>query len=117
VTAAELSSPAAVVARPVHRVECPCSWVGYRRRPWCRDCPACAIDAAKLRPVWLAGCAPHRGRCCYLGHIWPPPGPMGQGWAGYRHAQHYLGTAASSGLLKVLRRVGSAEFDELTAGV
>jgi predicted GIY-YIG superfamily endonuclease len=88
---AELSSPAAVVARPVHRVECPCGWVGYRRRPWCRDCPACAIDAAKLRPVWLAGCAPHRGRCCYLGHIWPPPGPVGQGWAGYRHAQHYLG--------------------------
>jgi hypothetical protein len=38
--------------------------------------------------VWLAGCAPHRGRCCYLGHIWPPPG---QGWAGYRHAQHYAG--------------------------
>jgi hypothetical protein len=81
VTAAELS-PVAVVARLVHRVECPCGWVGYRRNPWCRDCPACGVDRSKLRPVWLAGCAPHRGRCCYLGHLWPAP---------YRHAQHYLG--------------------------
>jgi hypothetical protein len=31
--------------------------------------------------VWLAGCAPHRGRCCYLAEISPA----------YRHAQHYLG--------------------------
>jgi hypothetical protein len=88
VSAAEFGSPAAVVARPVHRVECACGWVGYRRHLWGRDCPACGIDRSKLLPVWLAGCAPHRGRCCYLGHIWPPPG---QGWAGYRHAQHYLG--------------------------
>jgi hypothetical protein len=81
VTAAVLGSPAAVV-RPVHRVECPCGWIGYRLRPAARDCPACGIDRSKLRPVWLAGCAPHRGRCCYLGHLWPAP---------YRHAQHYLG--------------------------
>jgi hypothetical protein len=81
VTTAELRSSAAVAARPVHRVGCPCGWVGYRRSPWCRDCPACGIDASKLRPVWLAGCAPRRGRCCYLGHIWPA----------YGHASHYLG--------------------------
>src|SRR6266508_3336472 len=79
--AADLCSPAAVVARSLHRVECPCGWLGYRRSPWGRDCPACGLDASKLRPVWLAGCAPHRGRCCYLGHIWPP----------YGHAEHYLG--------------------------
>jgi hypothetical protein len=80
VTAAVLLSPAAAV-RPVHRVECPCGWIGYRLRPAARDCPACGIDRSKLRPVWLAGCAPHRGRCCYLAHIHPA----------YRHAQHYLG--------------------------
>jgi predicted GIY-YIG superfamily endonuclease len=80
-TAADLCSAAAVTSRPPHRVECPCGWIGYRRNPWGRDCPACGIDAAKLRPVWLAGCAPRRGRCCYLGHIWPP----------LAHAAHYLG--------------------------
>jgi hypothetical protein len=41
---------------------------------------------------------------------------QGQSTRGH-YAGHYFGTAASSGLLKVLRRVGSAEFDELTAGV
>jgi hypothetical protein len=69
-TAADLSSPAGAV-RPVHRVECACGWVGYRLRPAGRDCPSCGADRQKLRPVWLAGCAPRRGRCCYLGHIWP----------------------------------------------
>jgi predicted GIY-YIG superfamily endonuclease len=81
VTAAELLSPAAAV-RPAHRVECACGWVGYRLRPHGRDCPACGADAAKLQAVWLAGCAPHRGRCCYLAEIQPA----------YRHAQHYLGS-------------------------
>jgi predicted GIY-YIG superfamily endonuclease len=81
VTAAELLSPAAATVRPVHRVECACGWLGYRLRPQGRDCPACGADAAKLQPVWLAGCAPHRGRCCYLAEIQPA----------YRHAQHYLG--------------------------
>jgi hypothetical protein len=70
-----------VVVRAAHRVECWCGWVGYRRRPQCRPCPACGTEAAKLQPVWLAGCAPHRGRCCYLAHIHPA----------YRHASHYLG--------------------------
>ena len=85
--AAELS--AAVAVRPVHRVACQgCGWIGYCRRLWCRDCPACGVDRSKVRPVWLAGCAPRPGRCCYLAHIWPPPG---QEWAGYRHACHYLG--------------------------
>jgi len=79
-TAADLSSPAGAV-RPVHRVECACGWVGYRLRPAGRDCPSCGADRQKLRPVWLAGCAPRRGRCCYLGHIWPA----------YGHASHYLG--------------------------
>ncbi len=79
-TAAELLSPAAGV-KPVHRVECACGWVGYRLNPWGRDCPACGTDGSKLRPVWLAGCAPRRGRCCYLAEIWPP----------YQHASHYLG--------------------------
>jgi hypothetical protein len=79
-TAAEISRVSAV--RPVHRVACDgCGWVGYRRNPWGRDCPSCGIDGSKLRPVWLAGVAPRRGRCCYLGHIWPA----------YGHAQHYLG--------------------------
>jgi len=55
--------------------------VGYRRSPWGRACPSCSIDKQKLRPVWLAGCAPRRGRCCYLAEIRPA----------YRHAQHYLG--------------------------
>ncbi len=88
-TAAELLSPAAAAARPVHRVACDgCGWTGYRRSPWCRACPACGVDRSKLRPVWLAGCAPHGGRCCYLAHIWPPPG---RPWPGYRHACHYLG--------------------------
>jgi hypothetical protein len=69
-------------ARPAHRVGCPvCGWIGYRRHPWGRDCPACGTDAAKLTPVWLAGVAPRRGRCCYLAHIWPA----------FQHAQHYLG--------------------------
>jgi hypothetical protein len=93
VTAAELlSSSAAVVARPAHRVECPCGWVGYRRSPWGRDCPACGIDRSTLRPVWLAGCAPHPGLCCYLAHIWPPPADPAHPWPGYRHACHYLGS-------------------------
>ena len=92
-TAAELlSSSAAVVARPAHRVECPCGWVGYRRSPWGRDCPACGIDRSTLRPVWLAGCAPHAGLCCYLAHIWPPPADPAHPWPGYRHACHYLGS-------------------------
>jgi predicted GIY-YIG superfamily endonuclease len=69
-------------ARPAHRVGCPmCGWVGYRRHPWARCCPACGTDAAKLAPVWLAGFAPRRGRCCYLAHIWPA----------YQHAAHYCG--------------------------
>jgi predicted GIY-YIG superfamily endonuclease len=68
-------------ARPVHRVECVCGWVGYRARPNGRDCPRCGADKEKLWPVWLAGCAPRRGRCCYLIHIWPP----------LAHAAHYLG--------------------------
>jgi len=82
-------------ARPTHRVTCrACDWVGYRRHPWSRDCPACGVDASKLWPLWLAGCAPRAGRCCYLVHIWPPPGdpaPSGDPWAGYRHACHYVG--------------------------
>ncbi|HZD01182.1 MAG TPA: hypothetical protein VFA46_13650 [Actinomycetes bacterium] len=66
--AAELA--ATVALRPAHRVACQgCGWIGYRRKPWCRDCPACGVDASKVRPEWLAGCAPRRGRCCYLGHI------------------------------------------------
>jgi hypothetical protein len=74
-------TPTATV-RPAHRVGCPvCGWVGYRRHPWARACPGCGTDAAKLVAAWLAGCAPHRGRCCYLVHITPP----------YRHAAHYLG--------------------------
>jgi hypothetical protein len=84
--------------RPVHRVTCPaCEWVGYRRHPWSRDCPRCGVDRSKLWPLWLAGCAPRPGRCCYLVRIWPPPGeqdPAGDPdsvWAGYRHACHYLG--------------------------
>jgi hypothetical protein len=71
----------AATARPAHRVECACGWVGYRIHPTGRDCPACGVDSSKLAPVWLAGCAPHRGRCAYLGHIWPA----------YGHASHYLG--------------------------
>jgi hypothetical protein len=93
-TAAELLSPAAGGAvqlelvrvapvRPVHRVACPpCGWVGYRRDPWSRDCPACGVDSSKLWPLWVAGCAPRLGRCAYLIHIWPA----------YRHASHYLGS-------------------------
>ncbi len=77
---AALVSPA--TGRPAHRVGCPvCGWVGYRRRPWGRDCPACGTDAAKLQPVWVVGAAPRRGRCCYLAHLWPA----------YQHASHYLG--------------------------
>jgi hypothetical protein len=71
----------ATVSRPLHRVECACGWIGYRRNPQCRPCPACAADPAKLQAIWLAGCAPHRGRCCYLIEIRPA----------YRHARHYLG--------------------------
>jgi hypothetical protein len=70
--------------RPLlHRVECAgCRWVGYRRRPHSRPCPRCGIAAAKVRPTWLAGFAPHADkRCCYLLHFWPPLG----------HAAHYLG--------------------------
>ena len=72
----------AATIKPAHRVGCPvCGWVGYRRHPWGRDCPACGTDAAKLAPVWLAGTAPRQGRCCYLAHLWPA----------YQHASHYLG--------------------------
>jgi hypothetical protein len=96
VTAAELLSPAAAAVRPPHRVVCDgCGWIGYRLSPWCRDCPACGVDWSKLRPVWLAGCAPHAGLSAYLGHIWPPPsGPThtSDPWPGYRHACHYLGS-------------------------
>ena len=78
---AALLVPAAP-GRPAHRVGCPvCGWVGYRRHPWGRDCPACGTDKHKLAPVWLAGAAPRRGRCCYLAHIWPA----------YQHASHYCG--------------------------
>jgi hypothetical protein len=89
VTAAELSPTAeALLARLVHRVACPvCGWVGYRRDPWCHDCPGCGVDRSKLQPVWLAGCAPRRGRCCYLGHLWPA----------YGHASHYLGFTTDLG--------------------
>jgi hypothetical protein len=72
---------AAAEVRPLHRVECACTWVGYRRRPYSRPCPSCGAPAAALRPVWLAGCAPRKGRCAYLAHISPP----------YKHAQHYGG--------------------------
>jgi hypothetical protein len=77
-----LAIPAvAAVASPLHRVECACAWVGYRRHPHSRRCPRCQAPAASLRPVWLAGCAPRKGRCVYLAHISPP----------YRHAEHYGG--------------------------
>jgi hypothetical protein len=93
VSAAEPLSPAATATRPVHRVACDgCGWIGYRRAPWCRDCPACGVDRSKLRPLWLAGCAPHAGLSCYLGHIWPPPADPAHPWPGYRHACHYLGS-------------------------
>jgi predicted GIY-YIG superfamily endonuclease len=72
------------VTAPLHRVECACGWVGYRRRPHARPCPRCGLDAAKLEAPWLAGAAPHRGRCCYLVEIRPA----------YRHASHYLGFTA-----------------------
>jgi predicted GIY-YIG superfamily endonuclease len=72
---------AAAVASPLHRVECVCAWVGYRRHPHSRPCPRCQAPSATLRPVWLAGCAPRKGRCAYLAHISPP----------YKHAQHYGG--------------------------
>jgi hypothetical protein len=75
-----LAGPTAAAApKPIHRVECACSWVGYRRHPYSRPCPSCQAPAAALRPVWLAGCAPRRGRCAYLAHISPP----------YKHAEHY----------------------------
>jgi predicted GIY-YIG superfamily endonuclease len=83
-----LASPTVVAApKLVHRVECACGWVGYRRDPWARDCPGCGADRSKLQPLWLAGCAPHRGRCCYLGHLWPA----------YGHAAHYLGFTTDLG--------------------
>jgi predicted GIY-YIG superfamily endonuclease len=69
---------------PAHRVQCPCGWVGYRRHPHARHCPSCGLDRAKLEAPWLAGCAPHRGRCCYLVEISPP----------FRHASHYAGLTA-----------------------
>ena len=72
---------AAAEVRPLHRVECACTWVGYRRRPHSRPCPSCRAPSATLRPGWLAGCAPRKGRCAYLAHISPP----------YKHAQHYGG--------------------------
>jgi hypothetical protein len=77
-TAATITVP----ARPTHRVQCGgCGWVGYRRHPSGRGCPRCSADRLQLRPVWLTGLAPQRGRCAYLAHLWPP----------YRHAGHYLG--------------------------
>jgi hypothetical protein len=102
-----LAVPAlATVATPLHRVECACTWVGYRRNPYSRPCPSCQAPAAALRPVWLAGCAPRRGRCAYLAHIRPP----------YKHAEHYGGKAASSGLLKAVWQVSGGEFAELAWG-
>jgi len=81
-TAATATPVPAPVPAPVHRVGCDgCGWVGYRRNPWARDCPVCGVDRSRLRPGWLVGCAPRRGRCCYLGHLWPA----------YGHAEHYLG--------------------------
>jgi predicted GIY-YIG superfamily endonuclease len=78
-TAAELLSPA--TAR--HRVACgACGWTGYRRNPSARGCPACGAPAATVQPAWLAGCAPHRGCCCYLVEIRPA----------LKHASHYLGS-------------------------
>jgi predicted GIY-YIG superfamily endonuclease len=71
----------ASAGRPVHRVECSCGWIGYRLHPAGRDCPRCGADRHSLQAAWLAGCAPQRGRCCYLAHIHPA----------YRHASHYLG--------------------------
>jgi hypothetical protein len=78
-----LAVPAlAAAARPLHRVECACAWVGYRRHPHRRPCPNCQAPAVvTLKPVWLAGCAPRKGHCAYLAHISPP----------YRHAEHYAG--------------------------
>jgi hypothetical protein len=77
-----LAVPAlAAAARPLHRVECACAWVGYRRHPHRRTCPNCQAPAVTLKPVWLAGCAPRKGHCAYLAHISPP----------YRHAEHYAG--------------------------
>ena len=93
----------AAAAKPLHRVECACSWVSYRRHPYSRPCPSCQALAATLRPVWLAGCAPRNGRCAYLAHISPP----------YRHAEHYGGRAASSRLLKGFGRADGAEFPGL----
>jgi hypothetical protein len=77
-------------AKPIHRVECGCGWIGYRVRPYSRDCPRCGAEAATLTPRWLAGCAPRRGLCAYIIHIWPSMNRRSD-WAGYRHAGHYSG--------------------------
>ena len=113
---------AALVVRPVHRVVCQgCGWVGYRRRPWCRDCPGCGVDRCKVVPTWLAGCAPRAGLCCYLAHIWPPAAelgasadPPGQEWAGYRHACHYLGSTIDLRVRWPEHLTGASTYDPAT---
>jgi len=79
-------APGHTHVKRLHRVECGhawggCGWAGYRVHPNSRDCPACGIDKAKLRAVWLAGCAPRKGRCAYIVAIRPP----------LKHAGHYAG--------------------------
>jgi hypothetical protein len=82
--------------------------------------PLAAVDAygrPSNRPRWLAGeylaLLERQGRgigVIYLIHFDQPIGDLGNP-RGY--ATHYTGRAASSGLLKVLRRADGAEFAEL----
>ena len=73
------------------------AWVARRAR----HCPSCA---GHVVPLWPVGSSPGRSRDrVYLLHFEPAFG----------HARHYLGKAASSGLLKALRGIGSGEFAEL----
>jgi hypothetical protein len=62
---------AATAARPRQRVACPCGWVGCRRNPTGRDCPACAGAGEKIETLWQVGKGPHQSIIYLLHFHWP----------------------------------------------
>jgi hypothetical protein len=59
------------VVEPLQRVACPCNWVGNRRNPTVRDCPACGGPGEKIETLWQVGQGPHQSIIYLLHFNWP----------------------------------------------
>ena len=83
--------------QPLHRVACPCSWMGTRRKPTARNCPWCGGPGKRLETWWQVGRAHHS--VVYVLHFHWPEGVVRDGaWLAFPdgrrvrfHADHYSG--------------------------